>query len=59
MLFGMSDLRMVLTGGLQQLSLKDYSNYPKTIIEEQSEYKNFKYVMTSERKKKKIIESKG
>lgn len=34
-MFGISDLRMVVTGGIQQLSLKDYSNYPETIIEEQ------------------------
>lgn len=34
-MFGISDLRMVVTGGIQQLYLKDYSNYPETIIEEQ------------------------
>ena len=35
MMFGISDIRMVVTGGLEQLSLKDYSSYPDTIIEEQ------------------------
>lgn len=31
-MFGISNVRMVVTGGLEQLSLKDYSNYPETII---------------------------
>lgn len=54
MMFGISDLRMVVTGGLEQLSLKDYSNYPDTIIEEQEKYENFRYLMTSVAKKKQI-----
>lgn len=54
LMFGISNVRMVVTGGLEQLSLKDYSNYPDTVIEEQEKYNNFRYLMTSERKKKRI-----
>lgn len=53
-MFGISNMRMVVTGGLEQLSLKDYSNYPDTIFEEQEKYENFRYLMTSEKKKKRI-----
>jgi hypothetical protein len=56
-MFGISDLRMVVTGGLEQLSLKDYSNYPDTILEEQEKYSNFKYLMTSEKKKRQSPEN--
>lgn len=53
-MFGISNMRMVVTGGLEQLSLKDYSNYPDTIIEEQEKYEHFRYLMTSEKKKKRL-----
>jgi hypothetical protein len=32
MMFGTSNIRMVLTGGLAQLSYKDFSKYPHTTI---------------------------
>jgi hypothetical protein len=53
--FEQSLRRMTINGGISEFWLVDYSNYPKTIITEQSEYKQFSYIVSSLAAKKKMV----
>lgn len=47
LLFGQSDRRMVLEGGMEEMWFADYSKYPYTIYEEQDDYSHYDYLMQS------------